>query len=59
MANTPIQELIKQYEHECCDFSDTAWLVKSALRMAQTMPDSQARCLLYALAKHVEAATNR
>lgn len=52
----PIAELMEQYESEGCDFSDTEWVRKAAMRYVLTMPDSQVRCLLYALAKAPPAA---
>ena len=55
-GNTPIEELMREYQADGCDFSDLAWVRASALRLAQTMPDSQARCLLYALAAKQGAA---
>jgi len=50
-ANTHIQELMEQYSDECCDFSDLRWLRETARRLVTTMPDSQARCILFALAE--------
>lgn len=50
-ANTPIQELMAQYSDECCNFSDLHWLRETARRLVTTMPDSQARCILFALAE--------
>lgn len=52
--NTPIEDLLKHYEAELCDHSNLDWVVHAALHYAKTMPDSQVRCLLYVLAKHVE-----
>lgn len=52
-TNTPIDELIAQYEDQGNDYSDLPKVSEMALRYVKTMPDSQVRCLLYALAKHV------
>ncbi|WP_353189125.1 hypothetical protein [Pseudomonas sp.] len=52
----PIAELMEQYESEGCDFSDMEWVRKASMRYVLTMPDSQVRCLLYALAKAPPAA---
>ena len=57
MANTPINELLHEYEQECCDHTNIEWVVNASLKYAQVMPDSQVRCLLYTLAKHAEATT--
>ena len=48
--NTPIKELIKEYEAEECNFNDIDYVKNTALRYAQTMPDDLTRCLLYVLA---------
>ena len=53
MSNTPIDELLAEYEAECCDHTDMEWVSNTALRYVQTMPDSQVRCLLYVLAQHM------
>ena len=50
-ARTPIQELMAQYAAEGCDFTDIQWARGAAKRLANTMPDSQARCILFALAE--------
>jgi len=47
-----IEELIKKYEQEKCNFSDIGWVSRVAARYAKTMPDSQARCLLHVLAEY-------
>lgn len=52
--NSEIQTLLRQYEAECCDHTDLDWVSRTALRYAQTMGDSQVRCLLYVLAEHVQ-----
>lgn len=49
-TNTPIQQLIKEYSNESCDFTDIEWVISASLRHVDTMPDSLARCLLYTLA---------
>lgn len=54
-ARTPIKELLAQYAAEGCDFSDLRWLRGTARRLATTMPDSQARCILFALAEQLES----
>jgi hypothetical protein len=54
IPNTPIEQLIEQYEREDCDFSDINRVSDLALRNVDTMPDSHARCLLYALAMFVQ-----
>lgn len=53
-TNTPIEDLIKEYEEEDCDFSDINELVKIALIYSDTMGDSHVRCILYKLAKNME-----
>lgn len=53
--NSDIEELVAEYEAECCDFSDMSWVVLIALMAVRNLPDSQSRCTLYALAKHVES----
>lgn len=52
--NTPIDQLLAEYEAENCDFRDVDFLVSASYRYVQTMPDSQVRCLLYSLAKMVD-----
>ncbi|MGN6661603.1 MAG: Lar family restriction alleviation protein [Achromobacter mucicolens] len=47
--NTPIEKLVAQYEAEECNFNDAQEMAMHALRYAETMPDSHARCLLYKL----------
>jgi len=54
MKNTNIDDLIKQYEEEYCDFSDMTWVKSVSLRIVRTMEDSQVRCLLYVLAQNVK-----
>ena len=49
-APTPIADLMAHYTAEHCDFTNLSWVRSEALRQASTLPDSQARCLLYALA---------
>ena len=53
---TPIDELVRRYESEGCDFGDMEWVRKASLRYEKTMPDSQVRCLMYALASAPPAA---
>lgn len=48
--NIPIEQLLKEYAEEGCDFEDMEWLVNAAHRYVSTMADSQLRCILYALA---------
>lgn len=50
-GNTPIEELLAEYEAELCDHSNIEWVKRAALRYVETMQDSQVRCLLYTLAK--------
>ena len=52
-SNTPIKELLAEYEAEGCDFGNLDFIVTAAERYVQTMGDGQARCLLYSLAKVV------
>ena len=61
IKNTDIDDLIKQYEEEYCDFSDMDWVKSVSLRIVRTMEDSQIRCLLYVLAQNVSdnTATNK
>jgi hypothetical protein len=47
---TPIENLMAQYTNDGCDFTDMAFVRAASLRYVKTMPDSQVRCLLYALA---------
>jgi hypothetical protein len=51
--NTPIQQLMAEYARDGFDFSDMDGVKRAALRYVQTMPDSQVRTLLYALASPV------
>lgn len=51
--NTPIDELMAQYESEGCNFSDQGYVKRSAERLVKTMPDSFVRCLVYALSKQI------
>lgn len=51
VPNIPIEELLAQYEAECCDFRNMNWVAKVSMRYVQTMEDCQVRCLLYALAR--------
>ena len=57
MNNIPIEQLLKEYTEENCDFTDMEWLVNAAHRYVDTMHDSQLRCILYTLA--MEAAVWR
>jgi hypothetical protein len=47
---TPIENLMAQYTSDGCDFTDMVFVRTASLRYVKTMPDSQARCLLYAWA---------
>lgn len=49
--NTPIADLLADYEANGCDHADMAWVRAAARRYVETMPDSQARCLLHVLAQ--------
>ncbi len=51
VRNTPIDQLVAEYEAECCDFSDLDWVAQVSMRYASTLHDSQVRCLLYAMAR--------
>lgn len=53
-SNSPIEQLIAEYEAEACDFKNVEFLINSSYRYVDTMPDSQVRCLLYSLAKLVD-----
>ena len=52
-SNTPIKELIAEYQAEQCDFQDLNWVAQAAARYVETMEDSQVRCLLHTLANAV------
>lgn len=52
--NSDIQDLLAQYEAECCDHTDLRWVVQASQRYVQSMDDSQVRCLLHTLAEHVQ-----
>ena len=54
--NTPIDELIKEYEMEFdrYDYSNISKVIVAAQRYVNTMEDSQVRCLLHILAQHVD-----
>ena len=54
MSNTPIEQLLEEYESEGCDHSNIEWVADAAMRYVSTMEDSQVRCLLYALARYVK-----
>jgi len=54
MRNTPILELIKEYENENCVFDKPEILIKHALLYADRMDDSHLRCVLYSLAIQLE-----
>lgn len=56
VQNSDIDELLRRYEQEGCNFSDISSVVSRALSATQVMRDSRTRCSLYALAKHVEAS---
>jgi hypothetical protein len=49
-GNTPIARLMAEYAGDGFDFSDLDAVKRAALRYVETMPDSQVRTLLYALA---------
>ncbi|MBN3776190.1 hypothetical protein G3O06_01250 [Burkholderia sp. Ac-20345] len=48
--NTPIERLMDEYRGNGFSFADIEGVKRCALRYVQTMPDSQVRTLLYALA---------
>ena len=54
--NTPISDPISLYESEKCQnddiaYDDMAWIVETAIKLQESMQDSQARYILYVLAK--------
>lgn len=49
-----VEDLLQKYEADENDFEDIKWVTGAALRLVETMPDSQARCLLYVLARHAQ-----
>lgn len=52
-SNTPITQLIAEYEAENCDFKDLDWVAHAAARYVNSMEDCQVRCLLHTLAQAV------
>lgn len=52
--NTPILQLMKEYEEECCNFDDIRNLVKISLAYVDRMEDCQVRCLLFAMARRLD-----
>lgn len=50
---TPIQKLMKEYEEECCNFSNIRWVCKTGLIFSGRMPDSYERALIYQLSIRV------
>ena len=54
MMNTPIEQLIKQYEEEECNFDNIEWVKKLARLYVLRMEDSQVRCILHALVEHID-----
>ena len=55
LQNSDVEGLLRLYEQEGQKFSDIPGMVSRALLAVESMRDGQARCSLYALAKHVEA----
>lgn len=53
-GNTPIAELLTQYEAENCDHSNLPWVSHAAQRYVQSMADSQVRCLLHVLSVEMQ-----
>lgn len=51
-GNSPIEELLAEYEADGCDHSDLHWVRAAARRYVETMEDSQIRCLLHVLSAH-------
>jgi len=51
-SNSKIEDLLKEYESEGCDFSDLESVIENSLRNVETISDSHVRCLLYTLANH-------
>lgn len=54
-GNDPIEKLMAEYEADGCDHSNVEWLVRASYRYVDTMADSQVRCLLYAMARRLDA----
>lgn len=52
--NSDIQALLAQYADEGCNHANLQWVAMAGLRYAQSMGDSQVRCLLHTLAEHVQ-----
>ena len=57
--NTPIEQLLKEYEAEGCNHANTQGVIDTAFLYVDSMPDSQVRCLLYVLARDLSAALER
>ena len=57
-SNDPIDELMAEYEAECCDHNDVPWLVRASYRYVDSMQDSQVRCLLYAMARKLDTVVS-
>jgi hypothetical protein len=49
-ANTPIEELIEEYEADGFKFGNAEGVKRASLRYVETMPDSHVRALLFTLA---------
>lgn len=52
--NTPIETLMRQYEEECCDFSNKKWLLAVARHSVYAHDDGLSRCIMHALANELE-----
>lgn len=52
--NKPIEDLIKEYEEELCNFSNIDFLIKASRKYVDTMEDCQVRCLLHAMANELD-----
>lgn len=52
--NTPIEKLMRQYEEECCDFSNLDWVLAVARHSVDAKEDGLSRCIMHALANQLE-----
>jgi len=54
--NVPIEQLLREYTEECCDFTNMDWVIKVSRTYADRMPDSQVRCLMHTMAYHLKTS---
>lgn len=54
-----LEQVVRGYEEERCDFSNRAALLKSAIRQLQNMDPSLWTCQVFALIKDYQAVTER